>query len=82
MITNFLKVTHQAGGLQTRGGSIDSSHSRHRLVVVDEPLSADQQFWRIRYQILLTEDKVRVQNFIIIIILLLFQPVRCIFLFT
>lgn len=63
MITNVLKVTHQAGGLQARGGSIDSSHSRHRLVVVDEPLSADQQFWCIRNQILLTEDKVHVQNF-------------------
>lgn len=49
--------THQAGGLQPRGGSVDSSHSWHRLIVVDEPLGADQQFWCIRYQILFAEDK-------------------------
>lgn len=49
--------THQAGGLQPRGGSVDSSHSGHRLIVVDEPLGADQQFWCIRYQILFAEDK-------------------------
>lgn len=49
--------THQAGGLQPRGGSVDSSHSWHRLIVIDEPLGADQQFWCIRYQILFAEYK-------------------------
>lgn len=35
-------VTHQAGRLQSRGGSVDSSHSWYSLIVVDEPLSTDQ----------------------------------------
>lgn len=36
---------------------MDSSHSRHGLIVVDEPLCSDDQFWCVRDQVLFTKDR-------------------------
>lgn len=52
----IIPVTHQAGGLQSRGGSVDPSHSWHSLIVINEPFCPDDQFWCVRYQVLFTED--------------------------
>lgn len=45
---------HQTRGLQARGGSVDSFHSRYGLIVVDEPLCADGHLWGVGYKVLLT----------------------------
>ena len=50
--------THQAGWLQARGGSVNSSHSWYSLIVVDEPLCSDQQLRCVWYQVLLPGDQV------------------------
>lgn len=43
--TEASPCTHQAGGLEARGGCVNAPHPGDGLVVVDEPLGVDLHVW-------------------------------------
>lgn len=53
-VLGWTAETYQTSGLQARRSCVDPSHSRHCLVIVDEPFCMYLNIWRIWNQVLLS----------------------------